>query len=144
MKGGAFLILLFLLICFLWGVAAIVGGIRNAVRSWFSRSETPATPIAPPIAAPIPPPAPMQASSQEHGAGFGSAASAAPKERRSGFFAFYANHPLLSLLLAPGYVLNVWQLLTEDYSWSVKAAFKLTGALLPPLGFVIGWVDFFQ
>ena len=137
MKGGAYLILLFLLICFLWGVAAIVGGIRNTVRSWFSRAETPSTPITPSV--------PAQISPQEHGAGLGSAAaSTVPKERRSGFFAFYLNHPLLSLLLAPGYVLNVWQLLAEDYSWSVKAAFKLAGALLPPLGSVIGWVDFFQ
>ncbi len=131
-----------MLICVLWGVVIVVNGIRNTVRSWFSKAETP----APPIAASILPPAPMQASPQEHGAGFGSAAAAvaAPKERRSGFFTFYLNHPLLSLLLAPGYVLNVWQLLAEDYSWSVKAAFKLTGALLPPLGSVIGWVDFFQ
>ena len=33
MKGGGFLILLFLLICFLWGITAVVGRISRAFSS---------------------------------------------------------------------------------------------------------------
>ena len=50
MKGGGFLVFLFLLFCFLWGIAAIVGGLREAVTSWFSRpqrQEPPARPSRP-------------------------------------------------------------------------------------------------
>lgn len=39
MKGGGFIVFLFLLVCFLWGVTAVVGGMRATVRSWFSRAE---------------------------------------------------------------------------------------------------------
>ena len=41
MKGGGFLVLLFLLFCFLWGISAIVGGLREAVRSWFAKPNVP-------------------------------------------------------------------------------------------------------
>ncbi|MDR0217202.1 MAG: hypothetical protein LBJ15_24790 [Comamonas sp.] len=46
MKGGSFLILLFLLICFLWGVTAIVGGISRAFsskREWPASESRPRT-----------------------------------------------------------------------------------------------------
>ncbi len=32
MKGGGFLVLLFLLFCFLWGVSSIFGGIRKTLN----------------------------------------------------------------------------------------------------------------
>ncbi|WP_367066883.1 hypothetical protein [Oryzisolibacter sp. LB2S] len=31
MKGGGFIVIVFLLICFLWGVTSIVGGIRKLI-----------------------------------------------------------------------------------------------------------------
>ena len=39
MKGGGFVVFLFLLVCFLWGVTAVVGSLRASVRSWFSKPE---------------------------------------------------------------------------------------------------------
>lgn len=33
MKGGSFLVMLFLLACFLWGVGSVVGGIRSGLSS---------------------------------------------------------------------------------------------------------------
>ena len=43
MKGGGFIVFLFLLVCFLWGVTAVVGGIRRSMQSWLR----PAPPEAP-------------------------------------------------------------------------------------------------
>lgn len=40
MRGGGFLILLFLLLCFLWGVASVIGSIRNAIPSRRSIPKT--------------------------------------------------------------------------------------------------------
>ena len=51
MKGGGFLVFLFLLFCFLWGIAAIMGGLREAVRSWFAK---PIAPMPAPAARPVP------------------------------------------------------------------------------------------
>ena len=34
MKGGGFIVFLFLLFCFLWGVAVVMGGISRWVQSW--------------------------------------------------------------------------------------------------------------
>ena len=50
MKGGGFIVFLFLLVCFLWGVTAVVGGIRRSMQSWL-RPEAPQAP-APPRPAP--------------------------------------------------------------------------------------------
>ena len=43
MKGGGFIVFLFLLVCFLWGVTSIVGGIRRSMQSWL-RPEPPGEP----------------------------------------------------------------------------------------------------
>ena len=51
MKGGGFLVFLFLLFCFLWGIAAIMGGLREAVRSWFAK---PSAPMPAPAARQVP------------------------------------------------------------------------------------------
>lgn len=52
MKGGSFLVLLFLLFCFLWGVSSIFGGIRKAMapkKSLRKPSDAlPPSPQAPP------------------------------------------------------------------------------------------------
>ena len=46
MKGGGFIVFLFLLVCFLWGITAVVGGIRRSMQSWL-RPEPPETPETP-------------------------------------------------------------------------------------------------
>ena len=43
MKGGGFVVFLFLLVCFLWGITAVVGGIRRSMQSWL-RPEPPQAP----------------------------------------------------------------------------------------------------
>ena len=43
MKGGGFVVFLFLLVCFLWGITAVVGGIRRSMQSWL-RPEQPQAP----------------------------------------------------------------------------------------------------
>ena len=39
-KGGSFLVLLFLLACFLWGVGSIVGGIRSGLSSRLAQKSS--------------------------------------------------------------------------------------------------------
>jgi hypothetical protein len=58
MKGGGFIVFLFLLVCFLWGVTSIVGGIRRSMQSWL-RPEPPQ--------APEPQPAPPRTASRTAG-----------------------------------------------------------------------------
>ena len=53
MKGGGFIVFLFLLVCFLWGITAVVGGIRRSMQSWL-RPEPPEAPEPQP-APPRPP-----------------------------------------------------------------------------------------
>ena len=50
MKGGGFVVFLFLLVCFLWGVASVVGGIRRKLDSW--STPAPPEPAPPPSRAP--------------------------------------------------------------------------------------------
>ena len=56
MKGGGFIVFLFLLFCFLWGVAVVMGGISRWVQSWSTPKPQPAPPEPqaqmPPRAAP--------------------------------------------------------------------------------------------
>jgi len=56
MKGGGFIVFLFLLFCFLWGVAVVMGGISRWVQSWGTPKPQPAPPEPqaqmPPRAAP--------------------------------------------------------------------------------------------
>jgi len=56
MKGGGFIVFLFLLFCFLWGVAVVIGGISRWVQSWSTPKPQPAPPEPqaqmPPRAAP--------------------------------------------------------------------------------------------
>ena len=58
MKGGGFIVFLFLLVCFLWGITAVVGGIRRSMQSWL-RPEPPE--------APEPQPAPPRTTSRTAG-----------------------------------------------------------------------------
>jgi hypothetical protein len=44
MKGGGFIVFLFLLFCFLWGVAVVMGGISRWVQSWGTPKPQPEPP----------------------------------------------------------------------------------------------------
>ena len=44
MKGGGFIVFLFLLVCFLWGVTSIVGGIRRRMQAWTTPEPSPPQP----------------------------------------------------------------------------------------------------
>ena len=46
MKGGGFIVFLFLLFCFLWGVTTVVGGIRRRMQAWTTPVPQPAPPRA--------------------------------------------------------------------------------------------------
>ena len=47
MKGGGFIVFLFLLVCFLWGVTSIVGGIRRRIQAWTTPEPSPPQPAPP-------------------------------------------------------------------------------------------------
>ena len=47
MKGGGFIVFLFLLVCFLWGVTSIVGGIRRRMQAWTTPEPSPPQPAPP-------------------------------------------------------------------------------------------------
>ena len=48
MKGGGFIVFLFLLFCFLWGITTVVGGIRRRMQAWTTPEPQPAPPRAAP------------------------------------------------------------------------------------------------